>query len=148
MSNGLLAGLMWGMASGKSKASQDILESKVQTAEIVNIYAKGQIGALENALQSHQRENYVQTTKLNARLETERELLEQLAEENITQVPLANLESFEEKYLLNLIKARKDQATIEEVYGDAGIPISLAIKLNERKDEIVSELQLKGYDIP
>lgn len=152
--DGFLKGILWG--SVVAKPGRDEVNSAHQRANHNAQVASGMTeiaskmvdvqAALVSMRDSWQDATYVERTKLEARKLTEAQLHDQLKGEGLTRVPLADIESFEEAYLLNLIKTRQDSAIIQETY-DGKRPERMDIQINEWNDELKSRLEDKGIHI-
>lgn len=145
-----LNGLLWGsLAGGASKNAVDSAKRGEARANLMVHSLDNEANELASAKKHYQRNAYVQTTKLEARIETEKELLIQLADaglSNDSRIPLANIKRFDEAYLINLVKKTKDQAILEDRYPN-GIPSDIE---NENRIFIrdkEAELKEQGYDL-
>lgn len=148
MSKDFLSGILWGaLASGKSDIQQKTDDLNKETD--IKIALQPKMNRLQDEVAYHQRNSYVQTTKLEARIDTEKELLIQLADaglSNDSRIPLANIKQFDESYLINLIKRKQDQSIIDGEYPD-GMPSDVRNEVQAFNREKAELLKEQGYDL-
>lgn len=145
---GFLGGLLWGAAmGGKSKGAIEIEQINARTDAMLR--ARPALQRMHDSAESFQQYAYVETTKLAARVATEKELLSQLEDAGLSddsRIPLADIEKFEETYLINLFKARQDLSVIDNLYPN-GMPYEIKDDMNETQIDIGKRLVKKGYDL-
>lgn len=140
-----LIGALWG--SGAAKKDIDSAKRNESAAKLQIQSLDREADNLSNIMQHYRRDVYVETTKLKARVATEKALLNQLEENglaNDSRIPLANIEKFDDAYLINLLKARQEQSVIDYVYPN-GMPDDVETEMKDLNIEISQELREKGY---
>lgn len=152
--NGFLAGLAVGkFASGPTNRDIERSQANTMAANVAGSSLAQAVVSMSEVANSWQDNTYITKTKLKARIDTEDQLLAQLEEAKanhtpVERIPLADIKSFDEQYLLNLIKAKQDQTLIKETYGEDGLPPEVKERNRAAIDEITQELEEKGIHVP
>lgn len=78
---------------------------------------------------------HILRARLQARRETEEELLEQLTAAEVYSIPLGNQDAFENQYTKHYAKALTDPSVIEETFENGNLPESAVELIEDWKKE-------------